>query len=95
MLTHFIQDRGMDMSYFVDFLRVFAMLIWGGFKGSYGSIDNGGRSCFSHGERERLKKVNVFLVLDVPLQLVVIYASFSHSLLIEYRGIIVITLITN
>ena len=39
--------------------------------------------------------MNVFLVLDVPLQLVVIYASFSHSLLIEYRGIIVITLITN
>ena len=75
------------------------MLIWGGFKGSYGSIDNGGRSCFSHGERERdrerLKKVNVFLVLDVPLQLVVIYASFSHSLLTEYRGIIVIILITN
>lgn len=90
----------MDMSYFVDFLKVFAMLIWGGFKGSYGFIDNGGRSFFSHGERERermgrLTKVTVFLVLDVPLQLVVIYTSFSYSLLTEYRGIIVITLITN
>lgn len=88
------------MSYFVDFLKVFAMLIWGGFKGRYGFIDNGGRLCFSHGERERermgrLTKVTVFLVLDVPLQLVVIYTSFSYSLLTEYRGIIVITLITN
>ena len=46
-------------------------------------------------ERERLTKETVFLVLDVPLQLVVIYTSFSYSLLTEYRGIIVITLITN
>ena len=47
-------------------------------------------------ERERvgrLTKETVFLVLDVPLQLVVIYTSFSYSLLTEYRGIIVITLI--
>ena len=48
-------------------------------------------------ERERvgrLTKVTVFLVLDVPLQLVVIYTSFNYSLLTEYRGIIVITLIS-
>ena len=49
-------------------------------------------------ERERigrLTKVTVFLVFDVPLQLVVIYTSLSYSLLTKYRGIIVITQITN
>lgn len=47
LLTHFIQGTCVNASDFMDFLKVFGVLICGGFKGSYCIINNGRMSCFN------------------------------------------------